>query len=229
MILWFLRSFVLKTEPQCYNWRCTILRGCVFTTFLIWCYACFLVITRCRYKLHQYELSLWGRYVKYWVHSSFFSSSPAPFLHQASEQLSFNSAEKLPHISVLKHCCPSTTLKQSFLNSHLLQFYGFGFKVFSTPQFSLLSKVYLPWLSQVLKKWSIFLFSRRAVVIADKQTVSRRNFIPTVSSSVSKNGLAIAPVLVHGSHLSIWKAFSYVVQHKAIPCSKCRKLKHLLK
>lgn len=110
-----------------------------------------------------------------------------------------------------------------------LQFYGFGFKVFSTPQFSLLSKVYLPWLSQVLKKWSIFLFSKRAVVIADKQTVSRRNFIPTVSSSVSKNGLAIAPVLVHGSHLSIWKAFSYVVQHKTIPCSKCRKLKHLLK
>lgn len=63
-----------------------------------------------------------------------------------------------------------------------LQFYGFAFKVFSTPQFSLLSKVYLPWLSQVLQKWSIFLFSKRTVVIANKQTISRRNFNPTVSS-----------------------------------------------
>lgn len=134
---------------------------------------------------------------------------------------------------------PSKT-HSSFLISHFIaagthqnlldrpDFYGFEFKVFSTPQLSLLSKVYLPWLSHVLQKWDIFPFSRRAVVIADKQTLSRMNFIST-ARSLNEQEWIDDSTCAGTCKPSIWKAFPYLVQHKAIPCSNCRKLEHLFK
>lgn len=148
------------------------------------CYACFLVITRC-FPVYLDSVSMT-------CHCDVVMSNtecilPFPLAHLL---LSFIKLVNDSLLAQQKRChtylySQAVVLPQPW-NSHSwiliwLEFHGFGFKVFSTPQFSLISKVYLPWLSQVLQKWSIFLFSRRTG-IADKQTVSRRNFIPIGSS-----------------------------------------------
>lgn len=149
------------------------------------CYTFFLVITRC-FPVYLDSISVSCHCEVNMLNTEFSLPFPLDLL-----LLSFIKAVNSFLLTQQKSChtylYSYTVVLPPPWNSHSwilisLQFYGFAFKVFSTPRFSLLSKVYLPWLSQVLWKWSIFLFSGRTVVIANKQTVSRRNFIPTVSS-----------------------------------------------
>lgn len=175
----------MECIPQCYNGRYTILRGCAIVMFLFLYYAFCLVITRC-FLVYLDSLSMSCHCDVDMLNTEYILPFPLDHL-----LLSFIKTVNNSLLTQKKSC--HTNLYSYLLvlpqpwNRHSgiliwLQFYAFGFKMFSTPQFSLLSKVYLPWLSQVLQKWSIFLFSRRSVVIANKQTVSRRNVIPTVRS-----------------------------------------------
>lgn len=194
------------------------------------CYAFFLLITRCfSVWLHQYELSLWCQYVKYWVHSSFSSRSPAPFLHRGMDS-SLLTQQKSCHTF-----CTHTLLSFHNLETVILEFsfdcsfMGLDLKCLVHHNFHCSLRFIFPDSHRYCRNEASSCSAGELSWL-----LTSKLYLEGISSlqsalSVSRNGLAIAPVLVHGSCLFIWKVFAYVVQHKAISCSKCRKLKHLLK
>lgn len=151
----------------------------------------------------------------------------ASFLYHASEQLPSNSSETCS-TSIHICCCSSTSFKThySFLISHLIaagkhqnildrpEFYGFEFKMFSTLQLPLLSKVYLPFLTCIVEMRHLSV-QQKSCCDPDDQTVFRKNSIPKARFLDDQEGIGDS-TCAGTCKSAIWKAFTYLVQHKAV-------------